>query len=513
MVEGEAEEGVARFEQRHVDGVVGLGAGVGLDVGVLGAEELLGPLDRQLLGDVDLLAAAVVAAAGVALGVLVGQHRADRFEHRLRARSSPRRSSPASAAGAAARPRAPPAISGSTSVSGAVWKFSGSSAIGRATIATGRDSLWPVREPASSRLARPGAPAGSRRCPQGRARPGREPLRRARGEGSCSARTCGSRRRSEIYVRHVRRPRAAARDQRRAAAAASGPMELRGRRNGWRSMQRQPADLQGGRRPHHRPHRGDAALHLRRHLLRRLLLEGPPARPASSSAGSAPTERLGAGRPHQPEAQLLPARPRADPRRAPLARRAGIYPGCNQDPYIDRVTLGTSVGWSDIYPAAYHQQWIDVGGLRGCFAYRDDRRPQGTALRVERERQQLPPPRPPALPRRHRLLSPRLSRDRPRRACWRGRPGERAVAEDAPAAVLLDRGDVDDGRGQAGQLAAVDRQVGAVEDRLGQSSKRAGAGSPLRLAEVWKTGHIVPASGPPIRRMPSRSGSWRQASG
>lgn len=47
-----------------------------------------------------------------------------------------------------------------------------------------------------------------------------------------------------------------------------------------------------------------------------------------------------------------------------------IYPGCNQNPFQDRVTLGTSVGWSDIYPAAYHQQWIDVAGLRGCFAYR-----------------------------------------------------------------------------------------------------------------------------------------------
>ena len=46
------------------------------------------------------------------------------------------------------------------------------------------------------------------------------------------------------------------------------------------------------------------------------------------------------------------------------------YPGCNQDPFKDHVRLGTSVGWSDIYPATYHQQWIDVTGLRGCFAYR-----------------------------------------------------------------------------------------------------------------------------------------------
>ena len=54
-------------------------------------------------------------------------------------------------------------------------------------------------------------------------------------------------------------------------------------------------------------------------------------------------------------------------RRTPPGR---VYPGCNQDPDRKRVKLGTSVGWSDIYPAAYHQQWIDVAGLRGCFVYR-----------------------------------------------------------------------------------------------------------------------------------------------
>ena len=46
------------------------------------------------------------------------------------------------------------------------------------------------------------------------------------------------------------------------------------------------------------------------------------------------------------------------------------YPGCNQNPEQDRITLGTSVGWSDIYPAGYSKQWINVAGLRGCFVYR-----------------------------------------------------------------------------------------------------------------------------------------------
>ena len=52
--------------------------------------------------------------------------------------------------------------------------------------------------------------------------------------------------------------------------------------------------------------------------------------------------------------------------RSPSSRH---YPGCNQNPYRGRVTLGTSVGWSDIYPADYDNQYINVAGLRGCFAY------------------------------------------------------------------------------------------------------------------------------------------------
>ena len=68
------------LKQREVRGHVRLRAGVRLHVGVLGAEELLGAVDRQLLDLVDDLAAAVVAAAGIALGVLVRRHRADRLE-------------------------------------------------------------------------------------------------------------------------------------------------------------------------------------------------------------------------------------------------------------------------------------------------------------------------------------------------------------------------------------------------------------------------------------------------
>ena len=45
------------------------------------------------------------------------------------------------------------------------------------------------------------------------------------------------------------------------------------------------------------------------------------------------------------------------------------YPACSENPAQRRVTLGTSVGWSDVYPYSYPEQYIDVTGLRGRFAY------------------------------------------------------------------------------------------------------------------------------------------------
>ena len=76
------EDGVARLEHGEVDGHVRLRAGMRLHVDVLGAEQLLRALDRQRLGDVDELTAAVVALARIAFGVLVRHHRAGGFQHR-----------------------------------------------------------------------------------------------------------------------------------------------------------------------------------------------------------------------------------------------------------------------------------------------------------------------------------------------------------------------------------------------------------------------------------------------
>ena len=83
VIELHAQDPVTGIEQGHVDSGVGLGAGVRLDVGVLGPEQLLRPVDGQLLGHVHVLAAAVVALAGIALRVLVGEHRSLAVENRL----------------------------------------------------------------------------------------------------------------------------------------------------------------------------------------------------------------------------------------------------------------------------------------------------------------------------------------------------------------------------------------------------------------------------------------------
>ena len=80
-IEVEAHEGVARLQQRQEHRLVHLAAGVRLDVGEIDAEQLLGALDGELFGDIDELAAAVVALARIALGVFVGHDRALRLEH------------------------------------------------------------------------------------------------------------------------------------------------------------------------------------------------------------------------------------------------------------------------------------------------------------------------------------------------------------------------------------------------------------------------------------------------
>ena len=78
----QAHEGVARLQQREEHCLVGLRAGMGLHIGEVAVEQLAGAVDRQLFGDVDIFAAAIIAVAGIAFGIFVGQDRALGFQHR-----------------------------------------------------------------------------------------------------------------------------------------------------------------------------------------------------------------------------------------------------------------------------------------------------------------------------------------------------------------------------------------------------------------------------------------------
>ena len=82
MRQTHAKHGVARLQQRQKHSAIGLRTGVRLDVGVVGTKHLTGTINRQLLNHINVLAAAVIALAGVPFGILVGQHRALSFNDR-----------------------------------------------------------------------------------------------------------------------------------------------------------------------------------------------------------------------------------------------------------------------------------------------------------------------------------------------------------------------------------------------------------------------------------------------
>lgn len=172
---------------------------------------------------------------------------------------------------------------------------------------------------------------------------------------------------SELYVQYAGSGEVLLRATSNVESRGRGPMELRGRRNGRRSMRvNQRIYKRGGG---HITIATQATLHFtdvgayfggsywKVHQLARFELL-----PVRKDGSLGPVVRT------SPKLNYcLRDLERTRPgRRSP---RHWHYPGCNQNPYQDRVTLGTSVGWSDIYPADYDKQWINVAGLRGCFAF------------------------------------------------------------------------------------------------------------------------------------------------
>ena len=81
MGERHAEDRVARLDQREHHRLVGLAARMRLHVGEGAVEQALGAVDGELLDDVDILAAAVIAPARIAFGIFVGEQRTGGLEH------------------------------------------------------------------------------------------------------------------------------------------------------------------------------------------------------------------------------------------------------------------------------------------------------------------------------------------------------------------------------------------------------------------------------------------------
>ena len=73
-VQTHAQQRIARLGQRQKRCGIGLRAGMRLHIGVIRAEQRLGAVNRQLLGDIGKLTPAVITLAGIALGVLIGEY-------------------------------------------------------------------------------------------------------------------------------------------------------------------------------------------------------------------------------------------------------------------------------------------------------------------------------------------------------------------------------------------------------------------------------------------------------
>jgi hypothetical protein len=82
-----------------------------------------------------------------------------------------------------------------------------------------------------------------------------------------------------------------------------------------------------------------------------------------------------------------------------------VYPACSQDFGRKELRLGVSPGWADIYPSTYHENWISITHLRGCFAFVHRADPLGDI--VEQREDNNIGERVIQLPARHGSVAPR----------------------------------------------------------------------------------------------------------
>jgi hypothetical protein len=69
----------------------------------------------------------------------------------------------------------------------------------------------------------------------------------------------------------------------------------------------------------------------------------------------------------------------------PRSPRHRVFGGCSQDAARRRLRLGVSPGWADIYPAGYHENWISITSLTGCFAFVQRADPMGDLVEARED--------------------------------------------------------------------------------------------------------------------------------
>jgi hypothetical protein len=85
--------------------------------------------------------------------------------------------------------------------------------------------------------------------------------------------------------------------------------------------------------------------------------------------------------------------------------RTAVYPACSRSASGGALRLGVSPGWADVYPSTYHENWISVTGLRGCFAFVHRADPTGEL--IEQHEDDNLAERIIRLPARHGSVAPR----------------------------------------------------------------------------------------------------------
>jgi len=80
----EPQKDIARLQQGQEYGLIRLAAGIWLHIGEFAVEQAADTLDCQRFGNIDELAAAIIAPARIAFGIFIRHDRALRFEHGVR---------------------------------------------------------------------------------------------------------------------------------------------------------------------------------------------------------------------------------------------------------------------------------------------------------------------------------------------------------------------------------------------------------------------------------------------